>query len=35
VLRDAGFGEQEVGELLDAGAAAGPNALAEPQRFMG
>jgi crotonobetainyl-CoA:carnitine CoA-transferase CaiB-like acyl-CoA transferase len=35
VLGEAGFSDQEVAELLGAGAAAGPDAAVEPQRFMG
>jgi alpha-methylacyl-CoA racemase len=35
VLREAGFADEEVGELTESGAAAGPNVAAEPQRFMG
>jgi crotonobetainyl-CoA:carnitine CoA-transferase CaiB-like acyl-CoA transferase len=35
VLVQAGLSEEEVAELIAAGAAAGPNAAVEPQRFMG
>jgi alpha-methylacyl-CoA racemase len=35
VLREAGLGEDEVADLIDSGAAAGPNQAAEPQRFLG
>jgi alpha-methylacyl-CoA racemase len=35
VLGDAGFSDEEVAELIEAGAAAGSNVAAEPQRFMG
>jgi alpha-methylacyl-CoA racemase len=34
VLAQAGFSGDEVSSLLDSGAAAGPNAQAEPQRFL-
>jgi alpha-methylacyl-CoA racemase len=35
VLGEAGFSDQEVAELIGAGAAAGANATVETQRFMG
>ena len=35
VLREAGFEDGEIGELTESGAAAGPNAAVEPERFMG
>ena len=35
VLRDAGFSDHEVADLLQAGAAAGPNAEPSDARFMG
>jgi crotonobetainyl-CoA:carnitine CoA-transferase CaiB-like acyl-CoA transferase len=35
VLREAGFGEDEISALLESGAVAGMNEAAEPARFMG
>ena len=35
VLGEAGFSEDEVAAMIEAGAAAGPNAEAEGARFMG
>jgi crotonobetainyl-CoA:carnitine CoA-transferase CaiB-like acyl-CoA transferase len=35
VLREAGFGDDEISTLLESGAVAGPNDAVEPARFMG
>jgi alpha-methylacyl-CoA racemase len=34
VLREAGFGDDEIGALIESGAAAGPNESSEQQRFL-
>jgi crotonobetainyl-CoA:carnitine CoA-transferase CaiB-like acyl-CoA transferase len=34
LLTEAGFSQGEIAALIEAGAAAGPNAETEPQRFL-
>ena len=34
VLRDAGFGDEEIDSLLSSGAAAGPNEAAQQREFL-
>jgi len=34
VLREAGFGDDEIGALIESGAAAGPNESSEQERFL-